>query len=161
MLHARIEMVGTCVSSHFLWVVSPVRHVSYQKCVEPKSDTPVNRSVGRTKTRQSRSLGMRLQIFALQIDCICCFQCFVRGVSPFGKVFSLKTPSPLGNYCPWTPPPPRNFTLSSVGGGTDIFWNHTMSLWSKPFTCKLLDNLHWPLTLYLLEEMFSSESDIF
>ena len=31
---------------------------------------------------------------------VCCFQCFVRGSSPFGKVVSHKTPLPLGNYCP-------------------------------------------------------------
>jgi len=45
-----------------------------------------------------------------------CFQCFVFGLSPFGKV-SHEPPLPLGNYCLWTPPPPRNFQWSSVGGG--------------------------------------------
>ena len=48
---------------------------------------------------------------------VCCFQCFVRGSLPFGKVASHETPLPLGNYCSWTPPPPRNFQWSSAGGG--------------------------------------------
>ena len=47
---------------------------------------------------------------------VCCFQCFVRGSPPFGKVVSHKTPLPLRNYCPWTPPPPRNFQWFSMGG---------------------------------------------
>ena len=35
----------------------PIRHVSYQKCVVAKSDTRVNGSIGRMKTRQSWKSG--------------------------------------------------------------------------------------------------------
>ena len=46
-----------------------------------------------------------------------CFQRFVHGSSPFGKVVSHEPPLLLGNYCLWTPPPlPRNFHWSSVAG---------------------------------------------
>ena len=47
-----------------------------------------------------------------------CFQCFVRGSSPFGKVVSHEPPLLLGNYCLWPPPPPPppNFHWSSVAG---------------------------------------------
>ena len=50
---------------------------------------------------------------------VCCFQCFVRGSSPFGKVVSHETPLPLGNYCPWTPPSPSEFPM--VRGGYGYF----------------------------------------
>ena len=45
-----------------------------------------------------------------------CFQRFVRGSSPFGKVVSHEPPLLLGNYCLWPPPLPRNFHWSSVAG---------------------------------------------
>ena len=59
---------------------------------------------------------------------VCCFQCFVRGSSPFGKVVSHETPLPLGNYSPWTPLPLgiSNGLPWGGGGGMDIFWNHTL-----------------------------------
>ena len=43
-----------------------------------------------------------------------CFQCFVCGSSPFGKVVSHEPPLLLGNYCLWTPPP--------LGISTDLLW---------------------------------------
>ena len=40
----------------------------------------------------------------------------------------------LGNFGLWTPHPPWNFQWPSMGGGEgggmDIFWNHTMHIWS-------------------------------
>ena len=45
---------------------------------------------------------------------VCCFQCFVRGSSPFGKVVSHETPLPLGNYRSWTPLP--------LGISNDLPW---------------------------------------
>ena len=51
-----------------------------------------------------------------------CFQCFVRGPSPFGKQFLMNPPLALGNYCLWTPPPPRNFQSSSGGVWIHLPW---------------------------------------
>ena len=45
-----------------------------------------------------------------------CFQRFVHGSSPFGKVVSHEPPLLLGNYCLWTPPP------HSLGISTDLLW---------------------------------------
>ena len=47
-----------------------------------------------------------------------CFQCFVRGSSPSGKVVSHEPPLPLGNNCLGTPPPsPSEFPMILCGGG--------------------------------------------
>ena len=59
-----------------------------------------------------------------------CFQCFVRGLSPFGKIDSYEPRPllPLGNSCLWNPLPNQNFQGSPMGRKKDIFWNHTFSL---------------------------------
>ena len=43
-----------------------------------------------------------------------CFQCFVRGPSPFGKKFPINLPYP------------SEIPMIFHGGGMDIFWNHTL-----------------------------------
>ena len=59
---------------------------------------------------------------------VCCFQCFVRGPSPFGKQFPMNPPYPLEITVFESPPPPLEFPMifRGGGGGMDIFWNHTI-----------------------------------
>ena len=56
-----------------------------------------------------------------------CFQCFVRGPSPFGKKFPVN-PSPPRKLLPLNPPSPSEFPMIFRGGGMDIFWNHTIEI---------------------------------
>ena len=59
-----------------------------------------------------------------------CFQCFVHGLSPFGKQFPMNLPPPYPlEITPFEPPLPLGISndLPWGGGGMDIFWNHTIS----------------------------------
>ena len=68
-----------------------------------------------------------------------CFQCFVHGLSPFGKQFPMNPLYPLeitafepslrlgiSNDLPW-----------GGGGGMDIFWNHTLQVFYSKHVLKL------------------------
>ena len=51
-------------------------------------------------------------------------------------------PIPPGNFYLLTPQPPRNFHWQSVGGGMDIFWNHTFHTVQGGFSFLLRLLLH-------------------
>ena len=70
---------------------------------------------------------------------ICCFQCFVRGSPPFGKVVSHETPLPLRNYCPWTPPLPSEFPMVFRGG----VWIFSGTTQLQSNLVKNFDSLIW------------------
>ena len=57
-----------------------------------------------------------MYVFVLTINCML-LSMFCSWFVTFWKVVSHDPPLPLGNNCLWTPPPPRNFQWSSVGGG--------------------------------------------
>ena len=60
------------------------------------------------------------------------FQCFVRGSSPSGKVVFHEPPYP-SEITAFEPPSPSEFTMifRGLGGGMDIFWNHTITCKSR------------------------------
>ena len=59
---------------------------------------------------------VRKYVFVLPIDRMM-FSMFCTWSLTLWKTSSPRNPLPLGNYCPLTPPAPRNFQWSSVGGG--------------------------------------------
>ena len=65
-----------------------------------------------------------------------CFQCFVRGPSPFGKQFPMNPPYPL-EITAFEPPLPlgisNDLPWGGGGEGMDIFWNHTLCWFHERF----------------------------
>ena len=62
-----------------------------------------------------------------------------RVSSPSGKGASYEPPTPLGNFLPLNPPPPRNFPWPSVGGGYGYFLEpHNTFTWIYSYNVN-----HW------------------
>ena len=60
----------------------------------------------------------RMYVFVLQINSTLLSMFCTWFVTLWKSSFPMNpTPPPLGTFCLWTPPPPRNFQWSSVGGG--------------------------------------------
>ena len=70
---------------------------------------------------------MYVSMFLRFISIVCCFQCFVQGSSPFGKVVSHEPPTPR-KLLPLNPPSPFGISNGLPWGGMDIFWNHALLL---------------------------------
>ena len=86
-----------------------------------------------------------------------CFQRFVRGSSPFGKVVSHEPPLLLGNYCLWPPPPSLRISTDLLWQGYGYFLETHIPVKTltkdsikkrRPYqrTCTIISISNWPPT---------------
>ena len=133
MEHARCTTLGT----NLLWLASLI----YLACGERGNEGIILRPkdesefLAKKKTFEANIFkffqkGSLFQSFgALQIKILTLSLCStICDIYVSWKFFTCPTRHTPWKFLPLSPPPPWNFHWPSVGGGMDIFWNHTFKI---------------------------------